>query len=165
MADPLVIAALDRMLASVDEDLADQDPGNHSTIGQLVGEKKGLQAARELLMRAQPEALFASTTGWRLVPEEPDYSMELAGLEKLRTPNKDKSLNGVVTRIYRAMIYAAPQERSAEVPRQVDVESGKVDQTVDGHRDHVPSRGDESTPAGAAPTLLPPSPPLAREPK
>lgn len=40
------LMALDAMIESVREDLRENDPGNHATIGALNGELKGLMAAR-----------------------------------------------------------------------------------------------------------------------
>lgn len=41
-----LLLALDRMIDSAQEEISENDPGNHATIGMLHGELKGLMAAR-----------------------------------------------------------------------------------------------------------------------
>lgn len=47
----LIGLALDRMIESLDADIASEEPGNHATIGGMVGERNGLKMARELIRR------------------------------------------------------------------------------------------------------------------
>lgn len=50
----LVLGAIDRMIQSCEEEIGENDPGNHATIGALRGEMKGLMAARAYAANAIP---------------------------------------------------------------------------------------------------------------
>lgn len=57
--------ALDAMIESVREDMRENDPGNHATIGALDGELKGLMAARTYVELDSVRSHVALTKGER----------------------------------------------------------------------------------------------------
>lgn len=62
-AAALTMLALDRMIDSVAQDISEEDPGNHATIGMLRGEDKGLRSARTYLAAAIENAAPQGSPG------------------------------------------------------------------------------------------------------
>jgi hypothetical protein len=86
----LIGLALDRMIESLDADIASEEPGNHATIGGLVGERNGLKMARELVRRQIEEecrndgalrmglAILGPAAGGQHQPAQPHVRVRVA---------------------------------------------------------------------------------------